>query len=183
MDVMEAIERRRSVRSFDYEAPVTDEEVARILEAGRLAPSWKNDQPWRFVVVRSPELREKIAATLPEGNPARKAIANAPVVIVLLGVPVEGEIHQGKPFYLVDCGIAGENMYLEIVELGLATVWVSLLDGAAVCRLLGAPADWECVGVFPIGRPLPGEYDKPKRPRKARSEVCFFEKVGEPFPF
>ena len=183
MDVLAAIQKRRSIRSFDCSTPVSDEDVARILEAGRLAPSWKNDQPWRFVVVRSAELRSKIADTLPEGNPARTAVASASVVLVLLGVPGEGAIHQGKPFYLVDCGIAGENMYLELVELGLAAVWVSLLDGPAVCRLLGAPADYECVAVLPIGYAAEGEYAKPGPPRKSRDEVCFFEQVGAPLPF
>lgn len=183
MDVMTAIQRRRSVRTFDYDRPVSDEDLAAILEAARLAPSWKNEQPWRFGVVRSAELREKIAAALPEGNPARKAIAGASAVIVVFGVPAEGEVHQGKPFYLVDCGIAGENIYLALVERGLASVWVSLIDGPAVCAAMGAPADWECVGVFPVGYPLEGEYDKPPRPRKAREDVCFFERVGQPLPF
>lgn len=183
MDVMTAIQKRRSVRAFDYERPVSDKDLATILEAARRAPSWKNDQPWRFVVVRSVEMRERVAAAIPEGNPARTTVAAASVVVVMLGVPAEGEVHQEKAFYLVDCGIAGENLYLQAVELGLASVWVSLVDGPAVCRALEAPADWECVGVFPIGYPLPGEYDKPSRGRKERDDVCFFEKVGRSLPF
>ncbi len=59
--------------------------------------------------VRSSETRRKILAALTEDNPARGAVAEASVVIVVLGVPEEGEIHQGKPFYLVDCGVAGRE--------------------------------------------------------------------------
>lgn len=178
MEVRSAIEQRRSIRAFDYDRPVSDQDVARIVEAGRLAPSWKNLQPWRFVVVRSAEMRARIAGCVPPGNPSQATIAKASAVIVLLGVPEEGEVHQDKPFYLVDCGIAGENMYLEAVELGLSSVWVSLVDGPAICRLLGAPAGWECVGVFPIGYAADGEGDKPKRPRKPTEEIVFFDRVG-----
>ena len=117
MDVRKAIERRRSVRVFDYERQVSDQDLATILGAARRAPSWKNEQPWRFVAVRSSETRRKILAALTEDNPARGAVAEASVVIVVLGVPEEGEIHQGKPFYLVDCGIAGQNLFLQAVEL------------------------------------------------------------------
>ncbi len=55
MDVKEAIIRRRSIRKFETDGRVSDADIATILEAGRQAPSWKNDQPWRFVVVRDPE--------------------------------------------------------------------------------------------------------------------------------
>ncbi len=183
MDVISAIQKRRSVRTFDYERPVGDADIMKILEAGRLAPSWKNHQPWRFVVVRSAEGRAAVADCLPEGNPARYAIRIASAVLVLLGVPEEGEVHQDKSFYLVDCGIAGENMYLEAVELGLSAVWVSLLDGPAVCRSVGAPEGWECVGVFPIGYALAEEEDKPRRSRRPLGEVAFLDRVGRAFQY
>ena len=110
MDVKEAIIRRRSIRKFETDRPVSDADIATIVEAGRQAPSWKNDQPWRFVVVRDPDLRERVAQCLPETNPAAGTVRAASAVIVLVGVPAEGAVHQDKPFWLVDCGIAGENM-------------------------------------------------------------------------
>lgn len=182
MDVRTAIQTRRSVRRFDSARPVSDEDVAAVLEAARRAPSWKNDQPWRFVAVRSAAMKDKIVSAVPEDNPACKAIASASVIIVMLGVPAEGEVHQDKAFYLVDCGIAGQNLFLQVVELGLASVWVALVDGPAVCRALEAPAGWECVGIFPIGYPLEGEYNKSPRPRKEIAEVCFLDRVGNPLP-
>jgi nitroreductase len=178
MDVAEAVAQRRSIRTFQEGGVVTDAEIAKILEAGRLAPSWKNDQPWRFVVVRSEESRNAVADCLPEGNPATKAIRGASALIIMLGVPAEGEVHQDKPFWLVDCGIAGENMYLQAVELGVATVWASLVDGPAICRLLEAPEGMECVGVFPLGRPQPGSWVRP-RPRKELAGIAFFERYGQ----
>jgi nitroreductase len=179
MDVVEAVASRRSIRRFQEDKDVSHADVEKILQAGRLAPSWKNDQPWRFLVVRSPETRNAIADRLPQGNPAMSTIRAASALIVLLGVPAEGEVHQDKPFWLVDCGIAGAVMYLQATELGIATVWVSLLDGPAVCRLLGAPEGMECVGVFPLGYALSDAPTKP-RPRKALEDIAFFEEYGRP---
>lgn len=181
MDVHEAIERRRSIRRFG-EGEVTDEELRQILDAARLAPSWKNRQPWRFVVVRSAEKREEIAQAVPEGNSASKSIRAASAVIVLVGVPAEGETHDGKDFYLVDCGIAGEHLHLEATELSIGTVWVSLLDGPQVCRVLGLPSGMECVAVFPLGRPLPDAEDRPHTGRRGFDEVVFLEGLDRPFP-
>jgi nitroreductase len=179
MDVAEAVASRRSIRKFQEGREIPDADIRRVLEAGRLAPSWKNEQPWRFGVVRSTETRNAIADCLPQGNPAMNAIRAASAVIVLLGIPAEGEVHQDKPFWLVDCGIAGESMYLQATELGIATVWVSLVDGPAICKLLGAPEGAECVGVFPLGYALPDAHTK-ARPRRPAEEVFFAERFGQP---
>lgn len=180
MDVNAAIAARRSYRKFAEGRRVSDADLAAIIEAGRQAPSWKNDQPWRFVVVRDPDLRERIAGCLSEGNPAAGAIRSASALIVLIGVPAEGEVHQGKPFWLVDCGIAGENMYLRATELGLASVWVSLLDSPTLCGHLGLPQGMECVGVFPLGYAQEGYEPKP-RGRKPFEEIAWFERYGQAF--
>jgi nitroreductase len=178
MDVRKAIEARKSVRRFRDGGEVTADQLRLLVEAGRLACSWKNDQPWRFVAVRSGEQKKALSDCVPEGNPGKKAVERAPVVIVLLAVPAEGEVHQDKPFWLVDCGIAGQQIYLQAVELGLGTVWVSLVDGPEVCRTLGAPDDWECVGLFPVGVPPEGSEEKKHTPRRPLEEVAFAEKVG-----
>jgi len=180
MDVTEAIERRRSIRRF-AEGEITDDEVRQIVEAARLAPSWKNRQPWRFVVVRSPQLREDIARALPQANRAADSIRAASAVIVLIGVPAEGETHDGKDYYLVDCGIAGEHLHLQATELGIGTVWVSLLDGATVCRVLDLPAGMECVAVFPLGRPPADSKEHPRSGRRAFDEVVFLEGLDRQF--
>jgi nitroreductase len=63
MDAMQAIKGRRSVRKYKPD-PVSDEAVEAVLEAARWAPSWTNSQCWRFVVVRDPQMRDNLAATL-----------------------------------------------------------------------------------------------------------------------
>lgn len=180
MDVSAAIATRRSIRKFEEGREVSDADLLKILEAGRQAPSWKNDQPWRFVVVRDAERRARVAECLPESNPAANAIRSASALIVLIGVPAEGAVHQDKPFWLVDCGIAGENMYLQATELGIASVWVSLLDSPRLCGTLGLPDGMECVGVFPLGY-APEGYEPKPRGRKGLAEIAWLEESGRPF--
>lgn len=180
MDVSDAVVKRRSIRKFEAGREVSDADLMKILEAGRQAPSWKNDQPWRFVVVRDAAQRERVAECLPDSNPAANAIRGASALLVLVGVPDEGEVHQDKPFWLVDCGIAGQNMYLQATELGIASVWVSLLDGPRLCGLLGLPEDMECVGVFPLGY-APEGYEPRPRGRKEPSDIVWLEQFGRPF--
>lgn len=63
MDVSDAVVKRRSIRKFEAGREVSDADLMKILEAGRQAPSWKNDQPWRFVVVRDAGQRERAAGS------------------------------------------------------------------------------------------------------------------------
>jgi nitroreductase len=181
MDVRDAIIKRRSIRKFESGREVSDADIIAILEAGRQAPSWKNDQPWRFVVVRDPDVREHMAECLPESNPARNAILAASAVIALIAVPAEGSVHQDKPFWMVDCGIAGENMYLQATELGISTVWVSLLDSPRLCAHLGLPDGMECIGLFPLGY-APEGYEPKPRGRKELAEIVWLDGYLRPFP-
>jgi nitroreductase len=181
MDVKQAIATRRSIRKFDPDRRVGDQDLATIVEAGRLAPSWKNDQPWRFVVVRSPETLNALADCLPEGNGAHRTIRASSASIVLIAVPAEGAVHEDMPFWMIDCGIAGENMYLQATELGLASVWISLLDSRQACNVLGMPQGMECVGIFPLGYAAPETADRPRVPRRPAEEVIFSERYGQPF--
>ena len=82
MTVEQAIRSRRSIRRYDPEAPVTEEDLTQILEAGRLAPSGINMQSWVFVVVRDPELRQRLAdeAMLLPAN--TQMCREAPVLLV-----------------------------------------------------------------------------------------------------
>ena len=81
MEVMEAIRARRSIRKYKPD-PVDDRTLESVLEAASLAPSWANVQPWRFIVVRDSNLKAQLAEALLYDNPATKAIAGAPIVIV-----------------------------------------------------------------------------------------------------
>jgi len=183
MDVMEAIRTRRSIRKF-RDKPVEEEKLRAVLEAARLAPSWANLQCWRFVVVKNPEVRGKIselsyveAFFSPKGyktNPARNALAEAPVLIVACADPEKSGKLWEQYYYLTDMGIAAQNLMLAAHAQGLGTVFVGVFDEEKVRDLLGIPSTIRIVGLFPLGYP---EGEKKEGPsRKPLEEIVFEEK-------
>lgn len=180
MDVMEAIRSRRSIRKFQV-TPVEEEKLRAVLEAARLAPSWANLQCWRFVVVKDAAVRAKIselsyveAFFAPKGyktNPALKALAEAPVVIVACGDPAQSGDLGEQYYYLTDVGIAAENLMLAAHAQGLGTVFVGVFDEMQLRELLEIPPQVRIVGLFPLGYPA-GE-TKGGPPRKPLEEIVF----------
>ena len=96
MNFLEVVQARRSLRSY-LDKPVEREKLEYILEAARLAPSWKNMQCWRFIVVEDATSRKGLAESMRETNPGRKALVRAPVVVVLCAVPSESEVLVSPP--------------------------------------------------------------------------------------
>jgi len=172
MDLYEVIRARRSVRSYKS-SPVGEDILRRVLEAARLAPSWKNLQCWRFIVVRSKESKEGILAAIPDTNPAKKAISKAPVTIVLCADPRASGVMGDRFYYLVDAGIAMEHLVLAACAEGLGTCWVGVFDEGVVKTSLEIPPEWRVVGLTPLGYP---DQDQGPRPRKAMDEIVFYEK-------
>ena len=82
MDIFQVIRDRRSIRKY-MNKEVEQEKVDQILDAARLAPSWKNMQCWRFLVLRDAAKRALLLEAVPEDNPGKRALAAAPVTIVL----------------------------------------------------------------------------------------------------
>ena len=127
-----------------------------ILEAARLAPSACNQQPWRFAVVRQPELRRRIVQEgfLP-GISMTWAI-DAPVHVVI-GMERSFVTHRlaasvsGVDYPWVDIGIAGEHLALAATELGLGTCWIGWIKPRVVARLVGWPASVKPVVVITVG--------------------------------
>jgi len=95
MDTLQCIAKRRSIRHFTEEE-VSNEQLRQLLEAARWAPSWANTQCWEFIVVRDPAIKQELAATMPEGNPARKAAVQAPVLLVACGKLGRSGFYKGN---------------------------------------------------------------------------------------
>jgi nitroreductase len=166
MDVFEAIRIRRSIRKFRPK-PIPDEKLEMILEAGRLAPSAGNRQPWRFVVVKDPERKR----TLAKAADNQTFIADAGVIIVALGDP------EASPrWFRQDPMIAVEHMVLAATALGYGTCWIGAFNEKEVKRLLRIPEELKVIALLPIG--FPDETPAP-RERKPLKEIVFLEKYGE----
>ena len=84
MELYEAIQKRRSMRKYE-DSMVSDEPLNRCLDAARWAPSWVNSQCTRYIIVKDPDTKEKLSELLSKTNPAKKAVASAPVVVVFVG--------------------------------------------------------------------------------------------------
>lgn len=175
MELMRVIEDRRSIRRFRSD-PVEEEKLRAVLEAARLAPSWKNGQCWRFIVVTNEEGRRAIADCLPPTNPGRAALVQAPVNVVLCADPAESEEWEGKAYYLVDAAIAMEHLILAAASLGLGTCWQGLIYEGKLRQALGIPPSVRVVAVTPLG--YPDEAPKPRR-RKALAEIVYRERWGQ----
>jgi len=179
MDLFEAMEQRRSIRKFTDE-PVADDDLARILEAGRSAASWTNNQVWEIVLVRDPETKQRLAETLPKTNPAKKAIAGAPIVIAACGREGESGFYKGRAsttlgdWLMFDVALFLSNVTHAAHALGYGTVHVGLLDHAAAERVLGVPDGVKLVELMPLGRPT--NPDKKAPGRKQVSEFLHQER-------
>ncbi|MEM2920892.1 MAG: nitroreductase family protein [Candidatus Bathyarchaeia archaeon] len=172
MDVHEALRIRRSVRAYE-ERPVPKEALDRILEAGRLAPSARNRQPWHFIVVTDAEKRKVIAKA-----PFAKFVAEAPVVIVGLG-----DAKASPRWYMVDVAIALENMVIAATAEGLGTCWIGGFIEDELRKLLEIPEDLKIVALVSVGYPRMGISSEipPSRPKRSLQEVASLDKFGQPY--
>ena len=160
MELMDVILKRRSIRRYRKD-PVPDSEIDHVMDAARLAPSWKNSQCWRYIVVTDPGLRKKITV--------RDWAAEAPVVIVGCADPGKAEVRDGKPYYMLDMGISMEHLVLAAAERGLGTCWLGLhFDEKTVKEALGIPEYMRVVALTPLGYP---DEEPAARARKSLGEV------------
>ncbi|MBS7622600.1 nitroreductase family protein [Candidatus Bathyarchaeota archaeon] len=155
MDVFEAIRARRSVRRYKPR-PVEREKLERILEAGRLAPSAANRQPWHFVVVTDPSVRDELVMAHERDQFFRSTgdLLRAPVVIVACADRKRAWVRRdGEEYWKVDVAIAMQNMVLCATEEGLGTCWIGAFSPEATRKILGIPDDIRIVAITPLGYP------------------------------
>jgi len=168
MNVMEAIRQRRSVRAY-LDKPVEEEKLEAVLEAGRLAPSASNSQEWRYVVVRDPAMRAKLA----EAANGQKFVGDAPVVLVACAKTDGHKMSCGEPCYPIDVAISLDHITLKAVEEGLGTCWIGAFGQPAVKKLLNIPEDIRVVQLMPLGYPA----DQPAaRSRLSLDDIVIPEK-------
>jgi nitroreductase len=148
MNVIDAIVTRKSVRSF-LTRRIEDEKLTAVLNAARLAPSASNRQEWRFVIVRDPKTRKKIAEIANE----QTFVGEAPAIIVACA-DTDGQVMMCEQLtYPIDVATALDHIMLAAVELELGTCWIGAFDEKKVKEILGIPERIRVVGVMPIGYP------------------------------
>jgi nitroreductase len=156
---MDIVKGRRSIRKYE-ERGVPPEALNTVLESVRWAPSWTNNQCWEVVVVKDPAVKEQLQSSLPpKGNPAIKAMVQAPVVLALCGKQKTSGYYKGMAttkfgdWFMFDLGIACQNICLTAYQLGLGTVIVGLFDHDKAAAALNVPPGHELVVMIPLGYP------------------------------
>jgi len=173
MKFFDVIKTRRSIRKYKSD-PVSDEDIEYVLNAARLAPSAKNRQCWKYVVVKDKKTIKKIARSRPESE---EWIKETPVIIVVCANPDESSHREGKDIYLVDVGISFEHLILAARDRGLGTCWIAGFDEKTVKDAIRVPEKIRVVAFTPLG--YPAEEKGEVTNRKSLKEIIFYEKYGK----
>lgn len=179
MDITELIQNRRSVRKFSTRS-VAKEDILKCLEAARLAPSACNSQPWKFIVVDDPALKDRVADRIFSGIYEMNKFAKAaPVLVAVVSEKMKflaavGAQVRDTRYSLIDIGIACEHFVLQAEGLGIATCWIGWFDEKALKKELRVPKDRKVDIVIALGYSDAGEIAA--RPRKSMEEISGFNR-------
>ncbi|MBC7318763.1 nitroreductase family protein [Candidatus Bipolaricaulota bacterium] len=159
-EVLRAIRERRSIRVFRPD-PIEPEKLEAILEAARWAPSGRNTQPWRFVVVESKEKREELGRVVTQMDMVR----TAPVTIAVLRDKDAG-YDEVKDIQAI--GACAQNILLAAHSLGLGACWLGRVRDPQIEKIIGAKENEELMMLIVIGYP---RERPPVRERKPLEEL------------
>ena len=174
MTFIELAKRRYSCRNYDFR-PVEKDKLELILEAGRIAPSAVNYQPWHFIIIREKENLQKI-----HGAYHREWFRTAPCVIVICGDHDKSwkRKQDGKDHCDIDIAIAVDHMTLQATESGLATCWICNFDREKAAGILNLPSNLEPIVFLPVGYPLDRvDISRHEQKRKKIQEITSFESL------
>lgn len=173
MDVFEAVEERRSIRSYE-DKQIPRETLEKILESARLAPSARNSQPWHFIAVTNPDKRKALSKGM-----FAKFLAQTPLLIVACG-----NKKTSPDWYAVDVALAVENMVLTATSEGLGTCCVGSFNEKDIKALLKIPDNFEVIVILAVGYAgqkvdLSSKLLNLVRTRKVLSEIASEEEFGK----
>lgn len=177
MKFLELTRKRRSVRRYTS-GPVPREIVDRCVEAARLAPSACNAQPWSFIVVDDPELKNKLAAQAFSGIYSINSFAKDAVVLVVVvrerssyAAKLAGCL-RGIQYSLIDIGIACEHLVLQAEEECVGTCWIGWFNERAVKKVLCLPAKTKIDVIISMG--YPEDTTRAEKQRKSLDQIRRF---------
>jgi nitroreductase len=149
MEFIELAKNRYSSRKY-LNKNIEKEKIYKVLEAGRIAPSAVNFQPWHFIIIEDEANRKKLWETY-----KREWIREAPVYIIICGDHKKSwkRKNDGKDHCDIDIAIAADHITLQATELGLATCWVCNFDKEKCSKILELPENIEPIVIFPLGYP------------------------------
>lgn len=147
MKIIEEIVNRRSIREYSRKT-IEPEKLMRILEAARLAPTARNQQDWKLILVKNPDLKEKLVDW---AAPHQQFLKSAPILIAACALNPAYVMRCGHPAYLIDLAIVLEHVALQAVHEGLGTCWIGSFDEVKAKTVLGIPQDIHIVELMSLG--------------------------------
>jgi nitroreductase len=162
--IIEEIVDRRSVREYS-DKTVDPEKLNRILEAARLAPTARNQQDWKLILVKNPDIKEKLVES---ASPQQQFLKSAPILIVACALNPDYVMRCSHPAFLIDLAIVLEHVALQAVREGLGTCWIGSFDEAKAKKVLGIPQEIRIVQLMCLGYPA---QTPPARRRKAIQDL------------
>lgn len=185
MDVHQAIQERRAYRSL-RPVEITDNLIEDLARSAQLAPSCFNNQPWRFVFVRSPEVLAKMHDALSSGNVWAHA---ASLIIAVFSKPEDDCIIKDRIYHQFGCGLATGFLALRATELGLVAHPIAGFSPKKTREILGIPDEYQVITLIIVGKhsdkisPVLSDSQtaaEKKRPaRKKLSEFTFIDRFGK----
>lgn len=171
MEYSDLIRTRESIRSYDPKRPVPKEVLQKILDAGRLAPSANNCQPWKFILVSSPDMLEKVKACY-----NREWMQSALHILVVLGIRNQAwnRKSDGHNFVETDVAIAMTHILLAAENEGVGACWIAAFDPEMIKEAVKPDAGQEIFGMMPLGYPMPGFARISNKKRKSMAETVDF---------
>ncbi|MBN2634315.1 MAG: nitroreductase family protein [Bacteroidales bacterium] len=171
MEYYDLIRTRESLRSYDAGRPVPREILERIIEAGRLAPSAANRQPWKFLVISDEPLLAKIRLCY-----HREWFREAPHVLVIIGLKDSAwtRNYDGYNSIETDTAIAMTHLVLAAQNEGVGTCWIAAFDPGLLREALELKQDQVVFGITPLGYPKAGYQKSTLKNRKPQDEIAEF---------
>lgn len=181
MEFFDVITARKSTRKY-IDKPVEPEKLEQIMTAAQLAPSWRNGQCWKFVVVTDPDTKKELIRGTSVFNQSWMGKESA--IVVACGNPDQSGFRNEQNYYLVDVAIASEHLVLAATALGLGTCWIGGFEEDKVKSMLAVPKSYRITAMIALGHPsakegIVGKITKSvvkSKNRKSLSEVFSMNK-------
>ena len=166
MEFTDLVKQRQSDRKYS-KTRVEKEKIIQCLESARLAPSANNSQPWKFIVVDQPELKEQVAASA-SGMGMNQFAHQAPILVAVVLEKMNtlsnlASVLQNKEYSLIDLGIAVNQFCLQAADLGLGTCIIGWFNEKKLKKLLNVPEKKRVPLLISLGYPISKTRNKTRK--------------------
>jgi nitroreductase len=171
---------RQSVRKY-ISKKVEKDKLEKCIETARIAPSASNAQPWKFIIIDEPEIKEKVASeTYGKLISFNKFVHEAPVIVAIVIEKPNFKSQFGarvkdKDFYLIDIGILAAHFCLQATELGLGTCILGWFNEKQIIKILNIPKNKRIGILISVGY-SPEDYKLRTKIRKEQGKILSFNK-------